>query len=965
MALERVDFEQWSWMNLIKDVTWEAVAQALHRWLRWVWQGSFARRLAISIVWVHVAITAAIVWDMSRTMVQSQAQLMGQSALVQAELLALSARAGVLAQDANGLGDLVQIVKEDSNLSYAVITDGTGWVLAHSSPELVGQMLDDELSRSMRAQNKAFAHPAVSGDGGTVHDAWAPVRDGVRVVGWVRLGSNSRLEMMAEWQQVLREGWVYGLVTVLAGGLLALAVAHGLGRDVRRMQQLFNKVRQGQLDERLPNTREDELGDLMRGVNATMDRLSDEAVQRRRAAENLALERSRLAAVLSEMNQGVLIEDTERRVALCNRTFCELLQLGSDPAALLGHDARELMGNALTASTQGVLSVWRMDELVALTSPVTGEIIEMNDGRVLARDYQPIEVEGGRQGVFWSYRDITEQQQVQQRLQWQAMHDPLTHLPNRLLLNDRMGSAMVRSKRLQQLLAICMLDLDLFKQVNDQLGHEAGDELLKEVAHRLKSCTRGDDTVARLGGDEFVLLLGGLASYDEMDGVLSRVRDAIAQPYQLTDADVVVSASIGVTLYPLNDNDADTLLRHADQAMYHAKQNGGNAYHLFDIDVSQQAQHAVRARARVREAIEANEMCLHYQPKVSMSEGRVVGAEALVRWRQPDGSLRYPDTFLPAIEGDVSIELLGEWLIRAVLQQQAQWRAQGVDLPVSVNIAARHFLSPKFVPRLQSLLAEAPAVPPQALEIELVESAALHNLEQAAQTVSDTRALGVSVAIDDFGAGYASLGYLRRLPVDVVKIDKSFVIDMLADPDDLEVVQAVTGLARTFRRQVVAEGVETDAHGLLLMRLGCDLGQGYGISRPMPAERWVDWVRNYRPEPLWAEWVGIHWDTDDLPLLVAAARLDDWAPTPTPVEVQQTLAQPHWAAFVHWCKQAGVDRYSLLPEWTPLLEACNALSSPPSSAPAELAAHVLALRQGVEALKAAVKRPQDVPGPMY
>ncbi len=952
-------------MTVSRNITWGKCEQALHRWMRWVWKASFARRLAISIVWVHVVITVAIVWDMAHTMAKSQSELAGQSVLVQAELVALNARAHVVSKDSSSLEELVQLVKQDGHLSYAAITDAQGRVLAHSTPGQIGQILNTGQGFSLRGQSTAFLQIVSTESDGDLYDVWAPMRDGAQVLGWVRLGNNTGSEFVADWLLVFREGWVYGLVTVLAGGLLALFVTHGLGRDVRRMQQLFIQVRQGQLTERLPATREDELGDLMRGVNLTLDRLSDEAVQRQRAADNLALERSRLAAVLSEMNQGVLIEDADRRVALCNRTFCELLQLGADPTALIGNDARELMGNALTASAQGVLAVWRMDELVALSSPVTGEIIEMNDGRVLARDYQAIEVAGGRQGVFWSYRDITEQQQLQQRLQWQAMHDPLTDLPNRLLLNDRMGAAMVRAKRMQQLLAVCMLDLDLFKQVNDQLGHEAGDELLKEVANRLKRCTRGDDTVARLGGDEFVLLLGGLTSYDEMDLVLSRVRDSVAQPYQLVAAEVRVCASIGVTLYPLNENDPDTLLRHADQAMYHAKQNGGNAYHLFDLDVSQKAQHAVRERARVREAIESNEMCLHYQPKVSMSEGRVVGAEALVRWRLPDGSLRYPDTFLPAIEMDSSIEWLGEWLIRTVLKQQAQWRAQGVDLPVSVNIAARHFLSPQFVPRLQALLAEAPTVPPQALEIELVESAALHNLEHAAQTVRETRALGVSVAIDDFGAGYASLGYLRRLPVDVVKIDKSFVIDMLSDPDDLEVVQAVTGLARTFRRQVVAEGVETDAHGLLLMRLGCDLGQGYGISRPMPAERWVDWVNNYRAEPLWAEWVGVQWDTDDLPLLVAAARLDEFCSSTTLDQVQHQLALPHWAALVPWCKHVAADHYRQLPEWAPLMEACQALSNQPLVESTDLARHVDAVRRGVEAVKWAIKHPQDPLAPIH
>lgn len=645
---------------------------------------------------------------------------------------------------------------------------------------------------------------------------------------------------------------------------------------------------------------------------------------------HLLVERSRLLAVLGQMGQGVLLEDPERRVLWTNAALCRMLGVETAPDSLVGTDARELAGKALTASGQGVLAVWRMDELVAQDRPVLSEAIEMAGGRVLARDYQPLVVDGLRQGTLWVYHDITDQQQLQQRLQWQAMHDPLTQLPNRLLLNDRMGAAMARARRLQHMLAVCMLDLDLFKAINDTYGHDVGDELLTEVARRLLQCTRADDTVARLGGDEFVLLLGGLSNVDEMDAMLTRVHDAIVRPYQLSCGELTLSASIGVALFPLNDNDPDTLLRHADQAMYQAKQAGGHTYSLFDVEVSQQTQHLLRERARVREAIAAGEMRLHFQPKVDMRRGVLVGAEALVRWARPGHGLVYPDRFLPAIDNDSAIENLGEWLVAEVLRLQAGWLAQGIELPVSVNIAARHFLAPHFVDRLQALLQAQPSVPPTLLEIELVESAALHNLDVAAQTIRHTRALGVSVAIDDFGAGYASLGYLRRLPVDVVKIDKSFVIDMLGDADDLEVVQAVIGLARTFRRQVVAEGVESAVHGLLLMRLGCDLAQGYGIARPMAPEDWPAWVRAYTPEPVWAQWADVVWDLEDLPLLTAPALLQDARrrvsePGGATALLRAMASEPAYGVLERWCLEVGVARYGHLPEWQDLSEACHHL----------------------------------------
>nr|WP_286208835.1 EAL domain-containing protein [Azospirillum sp. A1-3] len=452
--------------------------------------------------------------------------------------------------------------------------------------------------------------------------------------------------------------------------------------------------------------------------------------------------------------------------------------------------------------------------------------------------------------------------QAELALQRLAHHDALTGLPNRILLADRMEQAMTEAKRTGRTIAVAYLDLDGFKPINDRFGHHMGDILLQELAYRLSDVMQAGDTLARLGGDEFVVLLLDLKGLDDctatLDHLLAAVREHIHLP-QLTDP-LSVTASLGVTLYPFDDADPDTLLRHADHAMYQAKNKGRNCYQLYDPE--EERHHATWQANRdcIYAALHAGQFELYYQPKVNMRLGTVVGAEALIRWNHPEQGFLPPGQFLPLIESsELDIEV-GEWVIRTALAQIAAWKTTGHAIPVSVNIAAAHLLHPDFPVRLTAILAEYPSVPPGMLQIEVVETAALEDIARAKLTLDTCRHLGVSGALDDFGTGYSSLTYLRHLPIDTLKIDQSFIRHLEEDADDLTIVKSIIVLAQGLGRAVVAEGVEKVEHGTTLLMLGCDLGQGYGIARPMPASAFLPWMHGWAPDPAWLETLALGQD---------------------------------------------------------------------------------------------------------
>ena len=469
------------------------------------------------------------------------------------------------------------------------------------------------------------------------------------------------------------------------------------------------------------------------------------------------------------------------------------------------------------------------------------------DGEKLWIDINGAHLSGTNDEFLWLLADITPIKKYQDEVEQIAFHDILTGLPNRLLVSDRLKQSLAQAERAEQSLAVCYLDLDGFKPVNDSFGHEAGDKLLIEIARRLQTSVRANDTVGRLGGDEFVLLLTNLENTHEVYEVLQRVMEAIAQPVVIDEThEVNVTASIGIALFPQDSKDPDTLLRHADQAMYVAKESGKNRYFLFNIEQDATMKAEQDIMAGISGGLGRNEFVLYYQPKVNMKTGAVIGAEALIRWQHPEQGLLLPAAFLPLVEAYPSGVELGEWVIDAVFAQLTEWHEQNFDIPVSVNIGTHHLQQVGFVRGLRERFAAHPAVQPGHIELEIVESSAMEDLDNTSQTLQACNEIGLQFAIDDFGTGYSSLTYLKRLPVDILKIDQSFVRGMLNDPEDLSIIEGVIGLAKAFHYQVIAEGVETASHGERLLTLGCDLAQGYAIARPMPGAELPEWVATWQ-----------------------------------------------------------------------------------------------------------------------
>ncbi len=574
-------------------------------------------------------------------------------------------------------------------------------------------------------------------------------------------------------------------------------------------------------------------------------RLAALAIEKSMAEARLQL----AATVFSHAREGIMITDASGLIVEVNDTFSTITgysreeAMGSNPRSLLrsgrhGSDFYAARAKALEEHGHWSGEVWSQRK----NGEVFAEMLTIS----MVRD-----AAGAAQNYVALFTDITPMKEHQRQLEHIAHFDALTGLPNRVLLADRLQQALTQCQRRGLSVGVVYLDLDGFKTVNDTHGHGLGDELLVALAQSMKGALRDGDTLARIGGDEFVAVLEDLENVHDAEPVLERLLNAAAAPVVLGGFSLQVSASIGVTIYPQDGSEVDLLLRHADQAMYVAKQAGKNRYHLFDVaqDTAVKTQRA--SLEHIRGALERQEFVLYYQPKVNMRSGVVIGVEALIRWQHPERGLLPPAAFLPTIENHAISVDLGEWVIAAALQQMLRWKVQGLDVAVSVNIAARQLQHGDFVARLTQLLALYPGVAPQLMELEILETSALEDMAQVFQAILACQKLGVRFALDDFGTGYSSLTHLRHLPAEVIKIDQSFVRDMLDDPDDLAIVTGVIGLAAAFGREVIAEGVETTAHGLQLLALGCEMAQGYGIARPMPAADLPGWVARWRPDAAW------------------------------------------------------------------------------------------------------------------
>jgi len=451
--------------------------------------------------------------------------------------------------------------------------------------------------------------------------------------------------------------------------------------------------------------------------------------------------------------------------------------------------------------------------------------------------------EPGRYYHVAAFSDITALKNHAKELDRAANYDDLTGLPNRQLLEERLRSACNHADRQNNALAVCYLDIDNFKSLNDHYGQEAGNQVLKTVAERLTQTLRNGDTLARIGGDEFVLLLKS----DQSEAAYQRLIAAAGEPLTINDnTRITLTASLGITLYPDDDTDAEGLIRHADQAMYAAKGKGRNQFHLFDP--GQDAYRRLRREqlTEIGQALKNNEFVLHFQPQVRMSDCEIVSFEALIRWHHPEKGLLPPGQFLPAVENSHLEIPLGQWVLKEAIAQMNQWREAGKNLAVCVNISSAHLMDRSFEDYLKGYLQNHPEVCPHQITLEVLETTALDDTKRASNVLTRCRELGIQVALDDFGTGFSSLTYLRTLPVDVIKIDKSFILNMLDNDSDRAIVESVIFMAQRFDRVVLAEGVETMEHGKVLREMGCNQVQGFGIARPMPANEVLPWLENWQ-----------------------------------------------------------------------------------------------------------------------
>ncbi len=479
------------------------------------------------------------------------------------------------------------------------------------------------------------------------------------------------------------------------------------------------------------------------------------------------------------------------------------------------------------------------------------ELRIVRSGGQVRHVHQQVEVmeAGGALRLAGAVHDITRRKDAEEQIRRLAYYDPLTGLPNRLSFTEQLARALSHAERNRGHIATMFVDLDNFKRVNDTLGHRAGDQLLREASARLSAVLRshdavvrvsnesGDNTIARLGGDEFIVLLTDVRHQQDAARAARRLVDTLSEPFMINGTEIFCGGSVGVALYPDDGNDVDTLLMNADTAMYRAKAQGRGGYQLYDKAMNESALDHLRMETRLRRAIERNEFVLHYQPRIDVVSGRVVGAEALIRWQHPERGLLQPADFIPLVEQANLVIPVGEWAIERACAQTAKWRTMGLPtVPLAVNLASTH-LREKGLPALVSRALQRHGVSANTLEIEVTESILLADPELAVRVAQELSEMGVQLSIDDFGTGYSSMGYLKRLPLTALKIDRSFVRDLDSDPEDEAIVAAIIALARSLKLKVVAEGVETQAQLALLQAMHCDEYQGFLNSRALePAE---------------------------------------------------------------------------------------------------------------------------------
>lgn len=559
------------------------------------------------------------------------------------------------------------------------------------------------------------------------------------------------------------------------------------------------------------------------------------------------------ASVFTHAHEGILITDINSVILDVNEECCRITGYARDE--LIGQKPRLLSSGRYESAFYDA-----MKADLQRKGHWYGEIWNRRKTGELYAEFLTISAvydDDGKIHHFVAlFTDITVEKQYQHQLERIAHYDPLTNLPNRLLLADRLQQAMARSLRTETEMAVIFLDLDGFKAINDHCGHEQGDQILIDVAHALNDNTRVEDTISRFGGDEFIIVMPNFTDRAALNLVMHKIMTAIERKIVCNEHENRLSASLGITFYPQVDPvDADQLIRQADQAMYLAKQLGKNGFHVFDVRQDKEVRSNHCLIQEIEKALQHQEFVLHYQPKVCMATGKVVGFEALVRWQHPERGLLYPSAFLEFIELTSTSIQLASWVIQQALRDRLTWENSALALPVSVNLGALELQQVDFIEWITQQIAYVEGAKARWLAVEVLETHALSDLDHVTTVLRQLQTMGIQVNLDDFGTGYSSLSYLKHLPLDYIKVDQSFVRQMFQDAQATAMIEGVISLIKALNHTSIAEGVETEAHGVELLRMGCTIGQGYFIAKPMPAQALSDWMVNWQAPASWLQQV--------------------------------------------------------------------------------------------------------------
>ncbi len=616
---------------------------------------------------------------------------------------------------------------------------------------------------------------------------------------------------------------ITGALTFAIALLLGVFAARAIATPISQLQQASAGISAGNLNARVAVANKDELGELALTFNAMAEAL------KKSSQENLAA-KSYLDNIIASMADALLVTDTHGLISHSNQAAAEIFGYAQEELAYkaIGMLLEETKEEPFIIAADALHLRLRNVETFARRK--NGERIEVLVSR--AR----LGAAGQGEGCVFLLKDLSEQRRAESNLQYMATHDMLTLLPNRLLFTDRLQQTLARAPWRKHKVAVLMLDLDRFKNINNTLGHNTGDQLLKAAGERLSALLRPGDSVARLGGDEFALLLTDLGKTEDVMHIVEKVFTALSEPILLEKRELFVTASLGISLYPDDGSDAHTLLRNADIALYRAKEQGKNTYQLYSPAMNARAAENMELEAALRRALLRGELVLHYQPQIDMASRRMISAEALLRWDREDQGLISPLSFIPLAEETGLIIPIGEWVLYNACRQARQWQEAGLGpLRVAVNLSDREFNNKNLIDMVSHALKDT-GLAPELLELELTEGIIMKNTDTTVETLHELKAMGIKLSIDDFGTGYSSLSYLKRFPLDTLKVDRSFVKDIPDDPDDMAITAAIIAMAHNLRLNVVAEGVEDERQLQFLREHHCDMVQGFLFSRPIPAE---------------------------------------------------------------------------------------------------------------------------------